>query len=83
VSINGFEVFVDVWSGYDLPAGEGVGWRLDIRCKRPGPGGYFTQLWYGYKSKGYTPTGTYVLDQIDANIDNPCAASEICCITIE
>jgi len=26
---------------------------------------------------------TYVLDQSDPDIDNPCTADEICCITIE
>lgn len=83
VSLGGRGVLVSVRPLNDLPHSPGSpaqsGWRLQISCMASG--GTTSTIWYGYKSKGYTPRGTYLPDPDPAK--RGCAAGSLCCITIE
>ncbi len=73
-AINGFGVLVSVWASGGSPA---TGWRIEISCITPS--GSVNRLWYGFKSRGYTPRGSYLPDPTAPG----CAAGNLCCITIE
>ncbi len=76
VAINGFEVSASLYTAYDLPTVEGVGWRLVISVHDPDDG--LDLVWSGCKSKGYAPGGTYLFDQRRDG-----CASNLCSITVE
>jgi hypothetical protein len=82
-SLNGSGITAAVYTATDLPTPAGglrVGWRLDIRCKS-WDGSPNRVVWYGYKSTGYTPKGTYIVDHSAS--DSGCGVNGLCTITIE
>ncbi len=72
ISLNQSGVSASVWT-------DSGRWGLEISCKTSG--GSSVTLWQGFKTTGYTPTGTY---GVDGNAGTRgCAADAISCITLE